>query len=131
MGIASARDPETYKLVGAAIEVHRQLGFGFLEAVYQEALEIELEERGIPFLLQPALEVRYRGRALKTTFRADFVCFHRVIVEIKALTYWTTQHDAQALNYLAATGFERAMLFNFGQTRLQHRRLVRNYTDDA
>lgn len=120
------RDPETYQIIGAAMEVHSILGTGFLEAVYQEALAAEFAERQIPALRECPLDIAYKDRLLKCQYRADFVCFNRVIVEVKAIQHLTAHHDAQALNYMKATEFDRALLLNFGQTRLQHRRLVRS-----
>jgi GxxExxY protein len=116
------RDPQTYELIGAAIEVHRRLGCGFLEGVYQEALAIELMERCIPFLREHDIPIQYRGRTLRCTYRADFVCFGEVIVELKALDSLTTRDHAQVINYLKATGLNRGLLFNFGSARLQIKR---------
>jgi GxxExxY protein len=118
------RDPRTYAIIGAAIEVHRQCGF--LESVYQESLEFELSERGIPFQQEMSLPVLYKGRLLRTSFRADFICFQTIIVELKALTSLCGTEEAQVLNYLKATGLEVALLLNFGQTTLQHKRFVRH-----
>jgi len=124
------RDPETYRIIGAAIEVHRTLGTGFLEPVYQQALAVEFGEREIPFVREYGLDIEYKGRILDCRYRADFICFERVIVELKAINHLTTQDDAQVLNYLRATRFNRALILNFGQTRLQHRRLVRSHEQD-
>lgn len=124
------RDPETYRIIGAAIEVHRTLGTGFLEPVYQQALALEFGEREIPFVREYGLDIEYKGRILDCRYRADFICFERVIVELKAINHLTTQDDAQVLNYLRATRFNRALILNFGQTRLQHRRLVRSHEQD-
>lgn len=118
------RDPETYDIIGAAMEVHRVLGHGFLEAVYQEALEHELVLRGIPFIAQAELPISYKGRALQCSYRADLLCFDSLIVELKALSSLTSAHDAQVLNYLKATGLQRGLLLNFGTASLEHKRLV-------
>ncbi len=118
------RDPETYAIIGAAMEVHRQLGCGFLEAVYQEALAIEFELRGIPYRPQVELPLAYKSRRLKTFYRADFVCFESIIVELKALDGLSGADRAQIINYLKATGFKRGLLFNFGAPRLEYERFV-------
>ena len=122
---AEHRDEQTYAIIGAAMEVHRELGPGFLEAVYQDALAIELESRGIPFERERILPVRYKERLLPSVYRADFVCYGDIIVEIKALDALAGIHEAQTINYLKATGMERALLINFGASSLQHKRLVR------
>jgi len=109
---------ETYVLIGAAMEVHNVLGCGFLEAVYQEALEIEFIDRGIPFLAQKELPVFYKGRKLNKVYIADFVAFDKIIVEIKALDQLTTRESAQLMNYLKATGLEVGLLLNFGAEKL-------------
>jgi len=118
------RDPQTGAILGAAIEVHRTLGPGFLEAVYHEALAIEFGGRGVPFAREVELPVFYKGQQLACHYRADFVCFDSVIVEIKALSAIGNLEIAQVLNYLKATGYERALLLNFGATRLDFKRLV-------
>ena len=119
-----SRDPQTYAVIGAAMEVHRQLGPGFLEAVYQEALAIELTERQIPFVAQIELPVFYKGRKLACFYKADFVCFESVVVELKALKALTSIEEAQLLNYLKATRFERGLLLNFGAPSLEVKRLI-------
>ena len=118
------RDPRTFALIGAAMEVHRVLGAGFLEAVYQEAFAKELSRREIPFRAEAELPVFYKGEKLSTTYRADFICFESVIVELKAVKQLTIIEEAQLLNYLKATGFRLGMLFNFGAPSLQHKRFV-------
>jgi len=94
--------------------VHQEMGSGFLEAVYQEALAVELSERGIPWKREVALEVRYRGRVLPCAYRADFVCYGDVIVELKALAALTTIEQAQVIHYLKASAMTRGLLLNFG-----------------
>ena len=118
------RDPETYAIIGAAMMVHRFLGKGFLEAVYREALGAELELRGIPFRREVEIPVYYRGLRLDIRYRADLVCFDRVLVELKALSRLTEVDDSQVLNYLKASRLERGLLLNFGSTSLQYRRFV-------
>ncbi len=120
------RDPRTYAIIGAAMEVHRVLGCGFLEAVYQEAMEIELAICGVPFRPQPDVPVRYKGTVLKTVYRPDFICFDSVIVELKALSEMGGIEEAQVLNYLKATGIEVGLLLNFGAASLEFHRFVRS-----
>ena len=121
------RDPQTFAVIGAAFEVHTQLGQGFLEAVYQEALAIEFAEANIPFARECLLPVLYKGRPLACSFRADFVCFDELIVEVKALRVITSVEEAQVINYLKATGIQLGLLLNFGTPSLTHKRLVRAY----
>ena len=125
------KDPRTYAIIGAAMEVHRQLGCGFLEAVYQEALEIELKRAGVPAAPQVELPIFYRGQRLQCYYVADFVCYERIIVELKALSRLSGVEDAQVLNYLKATGLEVGLLLNFGTPSLQYKRLVWTHKDSA
>ncbi len=118
------RDPRTYEIIGAAIEVHRQLGCGFLESVYQEAMSREMTGRGIPFRREVEIPVFYKNEKLSASFRADVIFFDSVIVEIKALAKLSGVEEAQVLNYLKATGFDIGLLLNFGAASLEHRRLV-------
>lgn len=120
----SQQDPRTYAIIGAAMEVHRQLGPGFLESVYQEALSVEMTSRQIPFCREVSLEVRYKNVPLSCRFKADFVCFESVLVELKSLAAITGNEEAQVLNYLKATTAEVAVLLNFGETSLTYRRYV-------
>jgi GxxExxY protein len=121
------RDAQTYAIIGAALEVHNCLGGGFLENVYQEAMTVELGLAGLPFERELALPIVYKGLVLNCSYRADFVCFSEVIVEIKALDRLTSVETAQVINYLKATGLNRALLINFGGPQLEHRRFVRDY----
>ena len=118
------RDPQTHAIIGAAMEVHTELGPGFLESVYQEAMAREFKERGIPFVQQLELPIHYKGERMSTYFRADFICFNDVVVELKAISTLTGADEAQLLNYLKATGIERGVLFNFGTSRLEYRRRI-------
>ncbi len=118
------RDPETFAIIGAAMEVHRELGRGFLELVYQTALALEFQERTIPFKPEVALPIRYKGKLLTCGYRADFVCFEKILVEIKALSKLTGADEAQLINELKATGIHRGLLLNFGAASLEQKRLV-------
>jgi GxxExxY protein len=114
----------TFAVIGAAMEVHRILGPGFLEAVYQVALERELTLREIPFERQVRLPVSYKD-VLVGEYIADFMVDGKLIVEIKAVSNFNSQHQAQAMHYLAATGFRLALLLNFGTGSLEHRRVIK------
>ncbi len=118
------RDQRTYSIIGAAMEVHRELGSGFLEAVYHEALTIEMTTRNIEFAHEVELPIIYKGQQLATSYRADFICFDKVILEIKALGEFSTLHEAQILNYLKATGLGVGLLINFEAESLQYKRYV-------
>ena len=114
---------ESYKIIGAAMEVHKVLGTGFTEPVYQEALELEFLESGIPFEREARLEISYKGKPLKQEYIADFVCFGKIIIELKAVSQLNDVHEAQVLNYLKTTGFDLALLVNFGEKPLKIKRL--------
>ena len=116
---------EVYAVIGAAIEVHRQLGPGFLEAVYQEALERELSERSIGYSSQEVLRINYKGKPLESFYVADLLCFGQIIVELKALTQLSRSEEAQVLNYLKATRLKVGLLINFGSHgRLEWKRFI-------
>jgi GxxExxY protein len=119
-----SRDPETYAIIGAAMEVHRVLGCGFTEAAYQEALAIELHHRKIPFRREATLEIEYKGQKLNTTYRPDFICFDRIIVELKALARLSPVEDAQLMNYLKVSEMPVGLLLNFGGRSLESKRMV-------
>ncbi len=116
---------EVYEIVGAAIEVHREMGPGFLEPVYQECLEYELRDRSIPFNPQPELKIRFKKRSLKKKYVADFIVRDKIIVEIKAEESLTTKDQSQLINYLKATGLRVGVLINFGSYgKLEWKRMV-------
>jgi GxxExxY protein len=115
---------ECYKVIGCCMEVHKELGCGFLEAVYQEALGIELAENEIPFEKEKELDVYYKGRMLDKKYVADFICYDELILELKALQNLTPDHSSQVINYLKATGFHVGLLINFGSPTLQYKRVV-------
>lgn len=118
------KDPRTHSVIGAAIEVHKQLGCGFLEAVYKEALAVEFVARGIPFRKEVELLVFYKERALSCTYRADFICFDEIIVEAKAIKEIRGIEQAQLLNYLKSTNYPLGLLLNFGGPRLEYKRMI-------
>src|SRR5256885_914065 len=117
-------DPRTYAVIGAAMEVHKQLGCGFLEPVYQEALAVEFLGQNIPFKREVRLPIHYKGQLLAPVYCADFICFDSVVVELKALAQMSGTEEAQVINYLKATGYEIGLLLNFGTRSLEHRRFV-------
>ena len=129
MKIVDEHDPQTYAIIGAAMEIHRQLGHGFLEAVYQEAAVIEFPLRRIPFEREVSLPIKYKNILLSTHYRADFVCYSEIIIEFKALSRLSNVEEAQLLNYLKATGLKRGLLINFGVSSLQYKRLVWGYEE--
>jgi len=105
---------ESYKIMGACFEVYKEKGCGFLEAVYQECLELELGDQSLAFMAQPKLGLSYKGRALRQIYTPDFICFCKIVVEIKAVSALTDEHRAQVQNYLRATGYRLGLLVNFG-----------------
>ena len=116
---------ESYKVVGAAFKVYNALGHGFLEAVYQEALEIEFQRQGIPYEREKELKIKYEGVELKQTYKADFVCFGKIIVELKAVNALDDAHRSQVYNYLHATGYKLGLLLNLGNSdELEKERIV-------
>jgi len=119
-------DERTYKIIGAAMEVHKELGSGFLEAVYQEALAREFRIQGIPNKVQPIVDIKYKGEVLDKKYQPDFVCYEEVIVEIKAISGLSGIEEAQLINYLKATGLKIGLLLNFGSKSLEHKRFIYN-----
>ena len=116
---------ECYAIMGACFAVYKDKGCGFLEPVYQECLEIEFEHLKLPAVLQPQLGLSYRGRPLRQAYRPDFVCYGKIILEIKALAGLIDEHRAQLLNYLYAAGFKLGLLVNFGHyPKLEWERIV-------
>ena len=105
---------ESYAIQGAIFAVYKEMGFGFLEAVYQECLERELLTRGIPFKAQAEIKIRYNGTLLNQTYRADLICYDKIIIELKAVRNLLPEHSAQLQNYLRATGMRLGLLVNFG-----------------
>lgn len=116
---------ESYKIIGAAMEVHRELGCGFTESVYQDALEYEFKLRKIPYEREKAMHVLYKGKELGKSFRMDFVCYGKIIVELKAVQAITDEYHIQVYNYLKASGLELGLLVNFGNASLEYERLLR------
>jgi GxxExxY protein len=117
---------ESYRIMGACFEVYKEVGCGFLEAVYQECLEIELGLQGIPFVPQVGLALTYKGRLLKQSYQPDFICFDQIIVELKAAKGLDEVNRAQVHNYLKATGYRLGLLMNFGHyPKLEYERIVR------
>ena len=117
---------ETYKIIGAAIEVHKNLGMGFLEAVYQEAIEKEFNLQSIPYQREVPFSIYYKNELLNKMYIADFVCFNKIIVELKAVQKLTGEHQAQVINYLKASRFEVGLLLNFGSKSLEYKRIIFN-----
>jgi len=122
---------ESYKVIGACMEVHQELGCGFLENVYQEALAMEFNLQGIPFKQEVKLKIVYKGRTLQKFYIADFICYDEIIIELKALTKIENSHTSQAINYLKATDLRLAVLINFGTSSLEYKRIInKNHNDN-
>ena len=117
---------ETYKIIGAAMEVHKYLGCGFTEKVYQDALEQEFKRQNIPFVREHPIQVNYKGDVLRSEFIPDFMCYDLIIVELKAVLEIDNVYRAQAINYARVAGVDAAILVNFGTTRLQYEHLFNN-----
>lgn len=117
---------ESYQIIGAAMEVHSKLKNGFLEQVYQEALEKEFLLQNIPYERESLINIFYKGCKLDKFYKADFICFGNIIVEIKALNDLTTEHESQLINYLKATHKKLGILINFGKPSLKYKRIINN-----
>ena len=107
-------EQESYQIRGAAFEVYKEMGHGFLESVYQECMEKELARSHVPFLAQPELSLSYKGEKLEQTYKPDMICFDKIVVELKAVSELLPKHEAQLINYLQATGMKLGFLINFG-----------------
>jgi len=118
-------EEESYAIIGAAIAVHKELGNGFLEAVYQEALEKEFRIRKIPYKREVQLTIFYKNEPLNKIYIADFICFDKIIVELKALSAITSEHHAQVLNYLKASMLNLGLIMNFGKQSLEYKRIIK------
>jgi GxxExxY protein len=116
---------ESYEIMGACFEVYKEKGCGFLEAVYQECMEIELKDRNIPFIVKPTLELSYKGRPLKCQYQPDFVCYKKIVLELKTVAALTDAHRAQVQNYLRATEMRLGLLVNFSHyPKVESERIV-------
>jgi len=115
---------ESYKIIGACMEVHKTLGCGFLEPVYQEALSIEFNKQHIPYEKERVLSINYKDIELEKKYNADFVCYGKIILETKAVKELCDNHRAQIINYLKATGFKLGLLVNFGEPSLKYERFI-------
>lgn len=116
---------ESYAIRGAVFAVHKELGCGFLERVYQDALEYEFKERGIPYEREKEIPITYKGKPLGEPYRADFVCYGKIIIELKALAALENVHRSQVINYLKATGMKLGFLVNFGEEWANVERIIR------
>jgi len=125
--MSNYRDKQTFEIIGACMKVHSELGKGFLEAVYQEALEKEFKNRKIGFVREQKLPIYYCGEKLDTYYQVDFLCYGSLILELKALSSIGTNEEAQVINYLKASNLTKGLLVNFGGNSLQYKRLVLNY----
>jgi GxxExxY protein len=123
-GMFVPSDPQTFQIIGAAMEVHRRLSRGLFEGFYCDALEIEFSLRNVPFEPQCAVQLEYKGHPLKRPHHMDFICFNEVVVEVKAVSALTPADEAQLLNYLAMTKMKRGLLLNFGAKSFEHKRMV-------
>ena len=120
----SSQDPRTFAIIGAAYEVHRVLGAGFLELLYKDALAIEFVERKIPFRAEAPCSVEYKGQPLRGEYRIDFVCFDEIVLEVKARSITGPADHAQVINYLASSRLRCGLLLNFGASKLERKRFI-------
>ena len=118
-------EEDTYLIISAAMSVHQELGCGFLESVYQEALENEFILRTIPYKREVPVSIHYKNKLLNKYYVADFICYDKIIIEIKALSALKKEHQAQVLNYLAATRLKLGLIINFGRKSLEYKRIVK------
>lgn len=119
---------ESYNIIGACFEVYNEIGTGFLEAVYQECLALEFHEQGIPFVEQPNIKLEYKGHELKQEYQPDFICFNKIIVEIKAVKQIADEHRAQTINYSKSTHLQLGLLVNFGRyPKVEYERFVNQH----
>ena len=125
MGTQIIFKKESYSIIGACFEVYKEKGNGFLEAVYQECLSIEFSEQQIPFVEKPRLQLQYKGYKLEKEYEPDFLCYDKIIVEIKAVKHLTDEHRAQVINYLKTAGMQLGLIVNFGHyPRIEYERFV-------
>jgi GxxExxY protein len=122
---------ESYRLMGACFEVYKDKGCGFVEPVYQECMEIELALQRLPFIPKRSLALSYKGRPLRSTYEPDFICFDKIILELKAAVALTDDHRAQVLNYLKATGYKLGLLVNFGHHPMLEWERIANTRDNS
>jgi GxxExxY protein len=115
---------EVYHIIGACMEVHNELGGGFNEPVYQEALEIEFTDIGIPFEREKGLKINYKGKELRKRYVADFICFDLIIIELKSISGTLDEHIWQVINYLKVTDLRLGLLVNFGRKKLSYKRII-------
>ena len=116
---------ESYSIMSAVFEVYKEMGSGFLEAVYQECLELELSNKKIPFIAQPILRLRYKTKELEQTYKPDFICYNKIIIELKSVVSISKIHQAQVLNYLKATDYKLGLIINFGtHPKVEVKRIV-------
>ena len=118
------RDPRTYAIIGAAMDVHNELGPGLLEPPYQEAMEMELEQRSVPFEAQPIIRIFYKGREIKSYYKPDFICYKDVVVELKVQKCLTEKDEAQIINALKCAKKKTGLPINFGESSLVYRRFI-------